>query len=150
MSAQAIAVAIRQKFRTEVATPQSLGLVLADNEPPADSPKPTWYRDTISFDEKEQMSAGPAGARRYRQRGRVRVDLYERQGDGDGLTLSICDAITAAFQNSPITGAFAVGITHNVTGICFEPPPSVEGEPQVAAGWSVRTMNINFEATVFE
>ena len=130
-----IAIAIRKKFQTDVAGPQNLGEVLEDNEPPPDDPRSTWYALAISWDPKEQLASGKAG-----KPGRATLELSMRQGTGDGAMLKLMDAVTAAFQNKPITTPI----------VCFEPPPHPDGEAVAFQAWYRQRMTIYFEATIFE
>lgn len=140
MTNLAIALAIHAKFKADVATPQSMAELLHDNAPD-ETITAKWYRLSVMFDPREQLSSGTSGARRYSVPGRVLLNAFTPQGDGDGAALAIFDAATAAFQNTPITTPIAVA---------FEPPPHPDGGVETFDGWARRDFLIYFEATLFE
>lgn len=129
--------AIRDKFRDEVATPNSL-TVTHDNAPPA-SLKQRWYRLTVLPDATEQIHAGAVGARRYRITGRAILNLFEPVATGDDALLDVVDLVNAAFRGSSIASPI----------IEFRPAPYISGAAERDASWFRRTMTIPFEADVF-
>ena len=138
MSFANILEAVREKFRDDVATPNSMA-VLQDNAPPSATISQSWYRLTVLVDSTEQMSAGKVGSRRYRVMGHAVLNLFVPVGRGDGAMLDLVDAVTTAFRGASIASP----------AICFEPPPSLSGPAERSEGWFMRTAIIPFDADVF-
>ena len=137
MTYDAIATAIRAKFKTDVATPNGM-IVTNDNEPPKGL-KQTWYRLTVLPEVTEQMHTGTTGSRRYRITGRAVLNMFRAVGTGDGDMLDVVDLVVAAFNGATIADPI----------VNFEPPPTLVGGVDQADGWFQRTMDIPFEADVF-
>lgn len=96
MSFADIREAVAARFRTQVAVPQSLPVVQANQQPPAIAQR--WCQMTVEFQNVQQVSTGGATQRRYRISGRIALNLFEKVGAGDGSMLTLMDAITAAFR----------------------------------------------------
>lgn len=95
MSFAAVAEAIQERFRVEVATPQSLHVVRENA--PVSATQARWCQLTVEFQNTQQVSTGAPGNRRFRVTGRVALNLFERGGTGTGSMLALMDAITTAF-----------------------------------------------------
>lgn len=106
MSFAAVAEAIRERFRTQVSTPQSLPVVQANA--PASAATARWCQLTVEFQNTQQISTGSPGHRRYRITGRVALNLFERLGAGDGAMLGLMDAITTAFRGVALADPLVV------------------------------------------
>ena len=133
----AISDAIRDKFRDDVATPNSL-TVIYDNAPSQDL-KQKWYRLSVLFDSTTMIHTGGVGDRRYRIMGRAVLNLFEPVSTGDDALLDIVDLVNTAFRSQSITSPSVV----------FRNPPSLTGVAERDASWFRRTMTIPFEADVF-
>lgn len=138
MSFANIHEAIREKFRDDVATPNSM-VVLQDNEAPSATVSQSWYRLTVLVDSTEQISAGPSGSRRFRVMGHAVLNMFRPLATGDGAMLDIADAVVTAFRSTSIASP----------PICFEPSPTLSGPPESSGSWFMRTMLIPFDADVF-
>ena len=82
MSFAAISEAIRERFREQIAVPQSL-LVVHSNEPPRAVQK-RWCQLSVEIQNTQQVSTGSPTSRRFRVTGRIALNLFERIGAGDG------------------------------------------------------------------
>lgn len=96
MSFAAISEAIRERFREQIAVPQSL-LVVHSNEPPRAVQK-RWCQLSVEIQNTQQVSTGSPTSRRFRVTGRIALNLFERIGAGDGQMLDLMDAMTTAFR----------------------------------------------------
>ncbi len=129
--------AIREKFRDEVATPNSLAWE-NDNEPTQTITQKR-YRLKIQFDsDAEQLHSGAAGAARHRKTGSAMVDLLGPVGDGDGDLLVVADAIETAFLRSGITAL----------NVCFLAPTLLGGGELIENRYQL-TMSLPFTVDYF-
>jgi len=125
-----VAEAIRDRFETEVATPNSL-TVHHDNAPPV-ALKQAWYRLRVEFS--NAMLVGTGGsARRFRTSGVARVELYAPLTQGDGALLGVADDITTAFRH----------VTLGTPDVHFHIPRMVGASTRTDA-WFQRTLEIPF------
>lgn len=136
MSLAAIFQAVRARFQTEVATPETL-TVVHDN-----APEPTaaarWCRFSVSVDSTQQVSTGSAAMRRFRSVGSATAQLFVSQKSGDAALLELADAIDVAFRGARIADP----------QIRFRAPTLV-GTPVQDGAWFARTVRIPFEADTF-
>lgn len=137
MTQAAIFEAIRDRFETQVGTPQSLR-VIHDNAPEPTSVVSSWARFSVSIDDTRQVSTGSAP--RYRSTGSATVNLFVPQAKGDGAALALCDAINAAFR----------GVSLASPDITFMPAPTIVGAAERDEAWCRRTMRIPFRADTVE
>ena len=134
MTAQAVGNAIRSRFATQVATPQSL-LTFYDNQDSESAPPSArWARVSVLFGESRQASFGSTGGRQFRTTGVASVELYEPIGAGDGAQLALADVVVSAFR-----------------GVTLASPSIVFASPNVTAGfrdgpWWKRNVVIPFES----
>lgn len=137
MTLTLVAKAIREKFRDDVAVPNSL-IVVHDNEPPKAIVQ-TWCRLTVLADITTGVYTGAAGQRRTRTVGRAVVNIFRPVAKGDGEMLDLFEAIAAVFYGSSIASPI----------VLFRDPPTLVGPVQIADVWFQRTMDIPFEADLF-
>lgn len=129
--------AIRSRFDTQVATPNSI-TILHDNQPPTAITQQR-YRLSISEDSSEQVHVGASGARRYRIKGTAVLTLYAPASMGDNTMVGIMDDVLTAFR----------GVAISAQSILFRPEPYPSGAPVRGDGYFMRTMVIPFEADQF-
>lgn len=96
MSFADVAEALRDRFSTLVATPNSL-VVVHDNAPPQ-ALKESWYRFRVEFSGSVIAATG-GPTRRFRTTGVARVELYAPLTKGDGSILGVADDIVTAFRH---------------------------------------------------
>ena len=101
MTSVALHNAIRSRFKTQVATPESL-IVVYDNDPTS-PPKAgsIWCRFSVRRSETQQVEAGPASFRLY---GRAYAQLFGPLDKGDGALLELADTIVAEFLGETAAG----------------------------------------------
>lgn len=97
-----IAAAVRTRFVTEVATPNSL-LVAHDNAPFTPPATGRWCRLTVLFGVQTGADFGTS-SRRYRTAGVALAQMYEPAGAGDGAQLAVVSDIQDAFRGVTVTG----------------------------------------------
>jgi len=98
MSAESSHNAIRLRFNTEIASPESLTTIY-DNEaevPPLTSTM--WCRLRIITGETELQSVGDVSSRLFRTVGIMYADLHSKYGSGDGYVLELADKIVEKFR----------------------------------------------------
>lgn len=127
--------AVRTRFQTEVATPNSL-VVIHDNAPAPSSLASSWCRFSVQVDAHAQVSMG---ARRYRMTGAATAILFVPKAKGDAAAIALADATVAAFRG--------VAISPMVT---FTPAPGIIGTADDDEGWCKRIVRIPFRADVVE
>ena len=103
MTSEAIANAIRSRFKTQVADVVPLPTQYDNHDTPnPDNAK--WCRLTIKTGETFQVSLGAPGSQRERTHGVVIAQLFGPLGDGDGDLRDIADAVRVAFRRVTDTG----------------------------------------------
>lgn len=137
MSYQDVAEAIRAKFKTDVATPNSL-VVVNDNQSPQNMAQ-SWYRLSVLFDGQRQVHSGTATTIRWRITGRAVLNLFAPAAKGEGTLMEIVDATNAAFRGDSVASPI----------VEFRPAPALQGVAERDDAWWRRTMTIYFEADVF-
>jgi hypothetical protein len=130
MSQAAAIQAVRQRFITQVATPNSL-VVVYDNGPVPATTTPRAVV-TVSIDGEQQLTMG--GARKFRATGTLEVALYVPRERGDAALLTLAQAVIAAFQGVTITSPL----------VRFTPPPSLVGAVDYDAAMARRTVRVPF------
>lgn len=109
MNFEAIANAIRTRFRTEIQIPQSI-VVHYDNVPrPIDKtnaevvyPETTWVKLEIQDNSTTQASLGIG--KRFRTEGAMRAKIHQPIGLGDQAPRSMFDKINAKFRSVTASG----------------------------------------------
>ena len=99
---------IRSRFNAQMVATEVVSHVVYDNEkeiPPSDS---AWVECSIQDTDTELVGFG--GKLTYRKRGILRAIVHGPLGQGDGLSLRVCDAVRVAF-NRVSDGAIRYGIT---------------------------------------
>lgn len=134
MSFVEIREAIAARFRTQVTGVQ---IVQANQDPPPLGDR--WVQMQVEFLSTTQVGTGSENARRWRIAGRVALNLYERNGSGDGSMLALMDAITTAFR----------GVTIGSVGVSFGAPTflGVSVRDEAVAHWRMPAQ-IPFRADV--
>jgi hypothetical protein len=130
MSQAAAIQAVRQRFITQVATPNSL-VVVYDNGPVPATTTPRAVV-TVSIDGEQQLTMG--GARKFRATGTLEVALYVPRERGDAALLTLAQAVVVAFQ----------GVTINSPLVRFTPPPSLVGAVDYDDAMARRTVRVPF------
>lgn len=103
MNSEAIANAIRSRFKTQIADVESLATQY-DNQK-FDNPDNTkWCRLTIKCGQTYQVSIGSPTGNRDRTPGVMIAQLFCPVGDGDGGLREVADAIREAFRRVTDTG----------------------------------------------
>lgn len=97
MSLESIHDAIRSRFNSQVATPQSLTVVY-DNGPDGHPDDTLWARWTIHGGDNAQREVG-GSTNTYRRIGVAIAELYAPPNDGDEGVLQLADVIEAAFRS---------------------------------------------------
>lgn len=136
MSAAAIFEAVRERFATEVATPNSL-TVYHDNAP-QQSIRAGWYVLEVQATDTVQVHAGATGERRYRMTGQAILTMAVRAEKGDAALLELADDVTTAFRGVTLTDP-----------IIYFGVPTLAGDAAREDGWFQRVMTIPFEADTF-
>lgn len=136
MSQQAIIQAVRDRFDTIVATPESVRVV-HDNAPEPSSRVQSWVRFSVQIDGNEQVSMGQ---RRYRMTGAATAIIFGPIAKGDAAVLELADAAIAAYQGQRIADP----------QITFTPAPGVIGVAEQDEAWCKRTVRIPFRADTVE
>jgi hypothetical protein len=134
MTQAAIIQAIRDRFDTLVATPNSLR-VIHDNAKEPDTRVQSWCRFSVQVDTTNQVSMGQV---RYRSRGFATALIFTPIGKGDASALALCQLVIAAFQ----------GLRVASPQIAFEPSPTIIGVAEQDEAWCRRTVRIPFRADV--
>lgn len=135
MSLAAIITAVRDRFDTEVAVPQSLR-VIHDNAPEPSGIVQSWCRFSVQIDGTNQVSMGQV---RHRSVGAATALLFTPIGKGDKeKLLDVADAAIAAFQGQRIASP----------DITFTPSPSILGVSEQDEAWCRCTVRIPFRADV--
>ncbi len=101
MTREALANAIRSRFKTEVADAQSLATIY-DNDP-SDPPTDNslWCRLTVLDGETRRITVG---VKQYRMVGVAIVQLFGPVGDGTQALSILADAIVTAFRDVTAAG----------------------------------------------
>lgn len=128
MSAQAAIAAVRSRFATLVATPNSLAVVY-DNSP---EPAGARARVSVAIDSERQLTMG--GARKFRATGSMDVELSLPRERGDAAVLTLAQAVIDAFQGATIASPF----------VRFTPPPVLSGALDVEDATARRTVRVPF------
>jgi len=136
MSQAAILQAIRERFDTEVATPNSLRVVY-DNAPEPPAQTPLWCRFSIQVDDTQQVSMG---SRRFRTFGSATAHLFSPIAKGDAQVNALADSVVAAFRGVALADPM----------LTFAPSPGVIGTADRDEAWCRRTVRIPFRADVVE
>jgi hypothetical protein len=134
MSVVDIITAVRDRFDTEVSTPQSLR-VIHDNAPEPSSRVQSWCRFSVQIDGTSQVSMGQV---RHRSIGSATALLFSPIAKGDAAVLALADLVISAFQGQRIADP----------DITFTPSPSVIGVAEQDDAWCRRTVRIPFRADV--
>jgi len=129
-----VANAIRARFASQVATPQSLTTVY-DNDPTTEYPT-TWCRFTVEFGDCTRLTTGGPGSVTYRTAGRVIAQVFGPVGKGDAGVIALVDAIIAAFR----------GVSIASPAIMFSAPSSSASANDPAGPWFMRVVSIPFAA----
>lgn len=134
-----IAAAIRSRFATEVATPNTLQ-VAHDNAPFTPPASGRWARLTVLFGVQTGADFG-AASKRYRTAGVAMAQLFEPIGIGDGAQLALVSDVQDAFR-----GVSLPGPPH----IAFQ-PPYVSAPParDEQGGYWLTVVTIPFRADEF-
>ena len=136
MSQAAIIQAVRDRFDTLVATPNTLR-VIHDNAPEPASRVQSWCRFSVSTNAPEQVSMGQV---RYRVTGSATALLFSPIAKGDATVLALADLVIAAYRGAKIASP----------DITFTPPPGVIGVAEQDEAWCRRTVEIPFRADTVE
>tara|TARA_R110000822_G_scaffold137399_13_gene274911 strand:- start:1590 stop:2003 length:414 start_codon:yes stop_codon:yes gene_type:complete len=136
MSQAAIIQAVRDRFDTLVATPESLR-VIHDNAPEPVSRVQSWVRFSVQVDGHEQVSMGQ---RRYRMTGTASAIVFAPIAKGDAGALAIADLIVTAYQGQRISSP----------SVKFQPAPGVIGVSEQDESWCKSTVQIPFFADTVE
>lgn len=102
MSIQTIASTIRNRFKTQVATPRTLPTQY-DNHALAKQAD-LWCRLSVLFGQSEQASIGSPASNRYRTVGIMTAQLFLPVGKGEKNLYVMADYIVAAFRSVTDTG----------------------------------------------
>lgn len=112
MTSEAIANAIRSRFKTQVADVLSLPTQY-DNHKLDNPDNAQWCRLNIKCGETFQVSIGAPGTQRDRTHGVVIAQLFGPVGAGDGALREIADAVRVAFRRVTDAGVtFATPSVH--------------------------------------
>jgi len=103
MTSEAIANAIRSRFKSQVADVLELPTHY-DNHKFDNPDNAKWCRLTIKTGETFQMSIGSPDGQRERTHGVMIAQLFGPIGEGDGELREIADAVRAAFRRVTDTG----------------------------------------------
>lgn len=128
---------IRNYFTEQVeASDSDFGLVAHDNVGTVDDPSAGRYvRVSVAGGESRPITCGPLV--RYRESGRVLVELYEPLHRGDGEQLDLADEIAGWFRGHKITSDDGVSVTLDA--------PSIGQGTRAGAYW-LRIVSINYRA----
>jgi len=136
MSQAAIIQAVRDRFDTLVATPESLR-VIHDNAPEPSSRVQSWVRFSVQADAREQVSMG---VRRYRTTGAATAMIFAPIAKGDAAALAIADLVIAAYE----------GASTAVPDITYTPAPGIVGVTEQDESWCKTTVSIPYRADTVE
>jgi hypothetical protein len=134
MDTAATFAAVRERFETEVATPQNL-TVHHDNAPAAVAQSDCILQLDLDGPGRVVAAGGP-GASRWRTTGRAIATLRVPASVGDDRLMEIGDAIKAAFR----------GVVLTVPLVYFPMEPEFVGRAARDGAHCLRTMSIPFEA----
>ena len=103
MSWSAMANTIRSRFKTQIATPESL-ITQYDNHSLDNPDNEIWCRLTIKSGETTQESIGSPSSNRDRTDGVMIAQLFAPIGNGDGDLRELAETIRAAFKRVTESG----------------------------------------------
>ncbi len=103
MTFEAMANAIRSRFKTQVADALSLDTQY-DNQGRDNPDNVTWCRLTVKPGQTQQVSIGSPGANRDRTPGVAIAQLFCPIGFGDGNLLNVADSVRTAFRRVSQSG----------------------------------------------
>ena len=128
---QALAIqAVRDRFISQVATPNAL-VVVYDNGPVPASATPRAAVSVIVEDERQLTM----GARRFRITGRLDVELYVPRERGDAALLDLANDTLVAFRGAATSSPIAVR---------FTPAPTLVGGIDYQDAMARRTVRVPF------
>lgn len=131
-----IANAVRGRFATEVAAPESLPVVY-DNLPDQTQPNGTrWCRLSIRLGLSQHVASGGEGRRRIRTAGVALAQLFSPLGEGETPGNELVGAVQDAFRNVSLP----VG-----AGLTFK-PPYISAPPIREDSWWMVPVAIEFYA----
>ncbi len=138
MTFAALHSAIRERFNTLVATPNSMRAVWPNDPPTTITGR--WCQAAIETSGMQQVSTGTPSSRRFRITGRVALNIYAPVADGESFLLTVIDSISSAFR----------GIKLGSPDITFLPPSPLGQAVRDEAGahWRMPAQ-IPFRADVF-
>jgi hypothetical protein len=134
----ALELALRAKFETDVATPNSLTVVY-DNAPPQDM-KQTWATLEVVHGEAKPVHGGRIGARRFRATGELEVVLYCPAAQGDASLAAIVDDIIDNFTATTIASPL----------VEFTMPPAPSGGVERVDAWCRRVVRVPFQHDYYQ
>ena len=120
---------IRSRFAAEFPRLRPAVAIHYDNVGAAPPDGEPWVRLTIEHGDGEQVSIG--AARRWRQTGTVRVQVFAPVGEGGGEALAIADDVASVFR-----GVSEPGVRFAAPGLTRVGPGRRWYELQVAVPWT--------------
>jgi hypothetical protein len=135
MTLAAVYQAIRERWATQVATPNELPTVYDNAPEPAKAAQ--WARLSVVIDSTTQVSMGlPV---RFRSRGAAVVNLSTSAEKGDAALIALTDDVLDAFR----------GVSLSSPQVRFDSPTPI-GSPTVDGAWFTRTVRIPFIADTYQ